>query len=198
MARLSRVLYALLSLLFFSGCGKYASPVPPELAAPKAIEYSKVEVVGDSLTIQWSSPSEDRRGEELGSLAGYSVQGRSTSKIVEVGDESLAFKEIIFVPDLSIESRETARAKARSEGRPARREKGEETLRSHTLTLKIDQLQIPGLLRIVPINYYGEGESTKVIRIAKNGVVATATIFPMAALLDEEESFDAFDSSGDE
>lgn len=53
---------------FTIACGKYGPPLPPSAYAPKAVDGVVISLVGESLNVSWSMPSQDRRGKSLQSL----------------------------------------------------------------------------------------------------------------------------------
>jgi hypothetical protein len=64
---------ALLSVLFFSGCGKKGDPRAPELATPKVIENLSAAAVPEGVQLTWRRPTEYVDGSELTDLTAFVI-----------------------------------------------------------------------------------------------------------------------------
>jgi hypothetical protein len=159
-----------LCLSLNSGCGRYRSPVPPELLAPRPVVNLEVFGQANGVRLSWRAPEEDRRGKELKSIEGYQIQRK---ELVNRGDEtavSVKFKDVAFVKDSHIVTREKLRADARAQGKIGRTIQAPEEL---TIFEYVDTTARKGssyMYQVVPQNQGAtDGVVAEVARVLFNG-----------------------------
>jgi len=167
-------------LVCLAGCGRYIPPVPPEMLAPKAVQNLTIVPSANGVTLSWIAPEQDRRGKELKSADGYSIERKEIVKRGDETDPSIRFTEVGFVRDLHIEKREELRREARAAGKVGRNIKSPAEFTSFTFTDSTPQSGMTYIYQIVPTNQGGvKGQVGQVIRIAFQGaqssVLSTAS-----------------------
>lgn len=162
------------------GCGRYIPPVAPEMLAPRAVENLAIVPSATGVTFSWTAPEQDRRGKELKSADGYSIERKEIIKRGDETDPSVRFTEVGFVEDIHIEKREELRKEARAAGKVGRNIKSPPEFTKFTFTDSTPQTGMTYIYQIVPKNQDGvKGQVGQVIRIAFQGaqsaVLSTAS-----------------------
>lgn len=171
------LLALLMGVVFFIGCGRYRPPIAPEQLAPAAVEGLVVTASDNSVNFTWIASDVDRRGKELKSVEGYSVEKK---ELVHRGDEtdpSIRFEQIGFLEDDHVVVRDRLREEARAAGKIGRRVKAPTENLSFSYT---DTTPVSGktyLYQIVPRNQGGvEGQVGQVVKVVFQGVQSTIVV----------------------
>jgi hypothetical protein len=172
--RLFGVTLLISSLFFASGCGRYRPPLTPEELAPAAVENLVVTTSEKGVVFTWVAADKDRRGKELKSSEGYSIERK---ELVHRGDEtdaSVQFEKIGFVNDSHVEVREKLREEARAAGKIGRTVKAPEEQMKFTFTDTTAKIGKTYVYQIVPQNQGGtEGQVGQVTKIVFKGAQST-------------------------
>jgi hypothetical protein len=173
-SRLLEVTLAILSLLAVGGCGRYRAPLTPEELAPAAVENLIVSTGEKGVVFTWMAADKDRRGKELKSAEGYSIERK---ELVHRGDEtdaSVQFEKLGFVKDTHVEVREKLREEARAAGKIGRTVKAPDEQMKFTFTDTTAKIGKTYVYQIVPQNQGGtEGQVGQVTKIVFKGAQST-------------------------
>lgn len=156
--------------LGLSACGRYQAPLTPEELAPAAVASLAVTTTDKSVVFTWVANDTDRRGKELKSAEGYSVERK---ELVHRGDETdpdVEFEQLGFLKDTHVEVREKLREEARAAGKIGRTVKVPEDMMKFTFT---DATPVNGktyVYQIVPQNQGGvEGQVGQIVKVVFQG-----------------------------
>jgi hypothetical protein len=171
-------LITFLSALFLSvGCGRYMPPIPPESLAPKAAQGLVVTPSEQGVQFAWMAADQDRRGKELKSADGFSIERK---EIVHRGDETdpaVEFEELAFLKDTHVEKREDLRRSARDQGKIGRTVKAPAELLSFSYLDKTPRLGTTYIYQIVPKNQGGvKGQVGEVVRVVFQGAQSAVLV----------------------
>jgi hypothetical protein len=122
------VTVSLLTLSLLSACGRYGSPLSPELLAPRAVQ--KLEVLPDisGVRLTWQAPETDLRGRELRRLDSYRVYRAVVSDSTQaLTDGALDYELLSSLEDRHLFDRERLRDEADAAGRSARKVESDKT-----------------------------------------------------------------------
>ncbi len=174
-------------LVALPGCGKYGPPVPPEALTPQSVQQLEFSAQMEGVTFTWRSPEQDRRGEELMSLDGYTIYRAAIDDFDSyIEDPFEASQELAFIPDSHIMVREDLRKEARLKGLATRKVKVSSDLKSFRY---VDTDLTPGLeyvYMIVPMNQDGEeGEVSQYIRVLFRGDSSEVRMIDQSTLVGE-------------
>ena len=153
-----------------TGCGKYLPPLPPEALAPKAVESLDVQAAPGSVNFSWDASDKDRRGKELQSIDGYTVQRKEIAKRGDETNPEIEFTDVAFVKDTHIEVREELRKEAREQGKIGRSVKLPEDLTHFTFSDTSVKNGKTYIYQVLPINQGDvEGVVTQVVKVVYKG-----------------------------
>jgi hypothetical protein len=153
-----------------TGCGKYLPPLPPEALAPKEVESLDVQAAPGSVNFSWDASDKDRRGKELQSIDGYTVQRKEIAKRGDETNPEIEFTDVAFVKDTHIEVREELRKEAREQGKIGRSVKLPEDLTHFTFSDTSVKNGKTYIYQVLPINQGDvEGVVTQVVKVVYKG-----------------------------
>lgn len=66
-----KLLFALVIIAFFAGCGKKGMLISPEAQLPAPVNDLRAAQMGESFQLSWSIPTQEERGRALKDLAGF-------------------------------------------------------------------------------------------------------------------------------
>ncbi len=66
-----RILFALVIITLFAGCGRKGALISPEAQLPAPVNNLRAEQRGESFQLSWSVPTQEERGRALKDLAGF-------------------------------------------------------------------------------------------------------------------------------
>ena len=151
-------------------CGRYKTPIPPEMLAPRAVDGLQIKGTAIGVSLAWTAPDEDRRGKELKSIQGYSIERKP---LVQRGDETdpkVKFEKLGFVTDKHVQVREKLRAEARAAGKVGRTIESPEEHTKFSFMDSTAKLSSTYLYKVVPHNQGGiEGVVGQVARVTFKG-----------------------------
>ena len=182
-SRLAKGFVVLLFSLFLVGCGKYGPPLPPEAYSPSAVSDVVVIPSVNGLSFTWTSPDEDRRGEDLKDLVHFDIRRAKTEDLVQFLKDPVAESELVGrTYDYSQSLLEKKRKEAREKKLPVRKVKVDGQLRSHTFqdeSVKAGQTYI---YSIVPVNSEGvNGEVLQYVKVKFSGLTSTIQVLDSSA-----------------
>jgi hypothetical protein len=175
------------ALISLSACGRYRAPLAPEELAPAAIESLVVTTTDKSVVLTWIASDKDRRGKELKSAEGFSIERK---ELVHRGDETdptVEFEELGFLKDTHVEAREKLREEARTAGKIGRTVKAPEEKMKFTFT---DSTPVNGktyVYQIMPQNQGGvEGQVGQVVKVVFQGAKSTVVLNVSEEILNQQ------------
>jgi hypothetical protein len=164
-------------LISLSACGRYQAPLTPEELAPAAVEGLVVTTTDKSVMFTWVASDKDRRGKELKSAEGYSVERK---ELVHRGDETdpeVEYEKLGFLKDTHVEVREQLREEARAAGKIGRTVKAPEEKMKFTFTDSTPVIGKTYVYQIVPQNQGGvEGQVGQVVKVIFQGEKSTIAL----------------------
>lgn len=156
--------------ILFAGCGKYGSPLPPELLAPAEVQALEVNAQLEGVTFRWRSPEKDIRGEKLKQIDGYRVYRKELSEANDLANPEVEYVLIGTLGDRHLAEKQRLEREAIAAGRLTRRVKIDEGLTRFEFS---DREVKPGqsyVYRIVPFNQgETEGAALQLIKILFRG-----------------------------
>lgn len=180
-----RVSTFLSALLVLAGCGRYMSPIPPESLAPKAVQGLVVTPSEQGVKFAWTAADQDRRGKELKSADGFSIERKEIVRRGDETDPAVQFKELAFLKDTHVEKREELRKSARAQGKIGRTVKAPPDLLSFSYFDKTPKIGTTYIYQIVPKNQGGvEGQVGEVVRVVFQGVESAVLVKPSKEMED--------------
>lgn len=189
-----KVLRVVAVAVVLAGCGRYRPPLPPEMLAPASVEQLVVTPSTAGVAFAWSAAEKDRRGKELESSTGYSIERKEIAKRGDETDPSVEFSRVGFVQDTHVAVREKLRAEARAQGKVGRNIKSPPEYTTFSFTDRSPEVGKTYIYQIVPINQgrvEGQvGQQAKVVfQGPQSAVVMTTTreVQALAALEDEQQ-----------
>ncbi len=141
--------------VMFFGCGKYAPPIIPELAAPSAVENLQVVAGEDSISLTWTVSDQDMRGKELGQSDKVLVERRTVGEEEVLEDVQEEFVVLAELDDTHVVVRDQLRREARAQGRIGRRIEAPSALSTFSLEDSDLKKDVMYLYQIVPTNQGG-------------------------------------------
>ena len=170
------------AVLLIAGCGKYASPRPPEDFSPAEVKELQVLPGLEGITFTWEAPDQDLRGKELKSIDGYRIYRKEIVKDSEILDTDVEYELLATVTDTHLEELERLREAAREAGKPTRRIKVDDTLIKFQFTDITVQAGKQYVYQLIPVNQGDvEGSYTKLVRVLFRGEASEITIIPYSA-----------------
>ena len=152
------------------GCGRYKPPLPPEMFAPRAVDGLQVKGNALGVSLVWTAPDEDRRGKELKSIQGYSIERKTLVQRGDETDPTIKFEKVGFVTDKHVQVREKLRAEARAAGKVGRTIESPEEHTKFSFVDSTAKLSSTYLYKVVPHNQGGiEGVVGQVARVTFKG-----------------------------
>lgn len=165
-----RLLGILALSILVSACGRYRPPLPPEMLAPAAVEGLVVTPSESGVAFAWTAADKDRRGKELKSAEGYSIERK---EIVNRGDETnpkVEFTQVGFVQDKHVAIRDQLREEARAQGKIGRNVKSPPEYTKFMFTDVTAELGKTYIYQIVPQNQRGvEGQIGQLAKVIFQG-----------------------------
>lgn len=159
---------ALVSVL--SACGRYRPPLPPEMLAPAAVEGLVITPAETGVAFAWTASEKDRRGKELKSANGYSIERKEILNRGDETDPKVKFTQVGFVEDKHIAIRDQLREKARAEGKIGRNVKSPPEYTRFTFEDTTAQRGKTYIYQIVPQNQNGvEGQVGQLAKVVFQG-----------------------------
>jgi hypothetical protein len=170
-----------------AGCGRYRAPLAPEELAPAAVENLMVTTTDDAVVFTWVASDKDRRGKELKSAEGYSIERK---ELVHRGDETdpaVEFEKLGFLQDDHVEVREKLRQEARAAGKIGRTVKAPEDKMKFTFTDPKPKIGSTYVYQLVPQNQGGtEGQVGQLVKVVFQGAKSTVVMNVSEELLNQQ------------
>lgn len=157
-------------ILFFSACGLYKAPVPPEFFAAKKIENFVIKSSGEGLILSWKAPSLDQKKNELKYIDGYKILRKGpVSELKELKQEKFVLNK--FVEDKHLIIQRQMKDQAIKDGKLSRKVKVDDKLKSFEYADDNLERQNYYSYIIIPINQGGvEGETSDLVQVFFDGV----------------------------
>ncbi|MFO0415754.1 MAG: hypothetical protein ACK5Y6_00560 [Pseudomonadota bacterium] len=172
--------------LFVAGCGRYRPPLTPEMLAPSAVESLVVVPSEQGVSFSWVASDKDRRGKELKSAEGFSIERKELTHKGDETDPSVEFKKLGFVKDRHVEERDRLRVEARAAGKVGRTVKSPEQFTKFSFNDKTAARGKTYLYQIVPHNQSGtEGQIGQMVKVVFQGAQSSVVIQPSQEVLDQ-------------
>lgn len=168
-------------VLFLAACGKYAPPYAPEDLSPQAVRDLTVSAAPQGISFEWTTPSDDQRGEELRFIDGYLIRRKLLEHDRDLLDPEVEFEDMAILEDRSLLERERLREEASASGKSTRRVKVDSQIqRFKWLDSAVEAGKVYAY-RVVPMNQDGvEGISDKLIRVEFRGDNSRITMIPLS------------------
>jgi|GEM_PF-1141142 len=172
--------FIFLAIFPLLGCGRYRAPITPEELAPAMVENLTVTTDAKGVLLTWVAADKDRRGKELKSVEGYSVERKELVRRGDETDPQVKFQKLGFVKDPHVEVREQLRKEARAAGKIGRSVKVPEEQMKFSFSDTSPVFGKTYVYQIVPQNQGGtEGQVGQLIKIvfqgAQSAVVTTVS-----------------------
>ena len=163
-----------------SGCARYRAPITPEELAPAMVENLTVTTDVKGVLLAWVASDKDRRGKELKSVEGYSVERKDLVRRGDETDPEVRFEKLGFVRDSHVEVRESLRKEARAAGKIGRSVKVPDEQMKFSFSDTSPVFGKTYVYQVVPQNQGGtEGQVGQLVKIvfqgAQSAVVATVS-----------------------
>ena len=153
-----------------SGCGKYRSPVPPEMLAPKEVVTLDVTATPGQVALKWDAPDKNRQGKELEFIDGYLIQRKEIAKRGDETNPDIEYVDLGFVKDTHVDVREKLRKEARAQGKIGRTVKAPDELMHFAYFDSTPQMGKTYLYQVVPQNQNGvDGVVKQVVKVIFKG-----------------------------
>jgi hypothetical protein len=180
-----RVITFVSGLALLTGCGRYMPPIPPESLAPKAVQGLVVTPSAQGVQFAWTAADQDRRGKELKSADGFSIERKEIARRGDETDPAVKFEELAFLKDTHVEKRDDLRKEARTQGKIGRTVKAPAELLSFSYLDKTPKLGSTYIYQIVPKNQGGvEGQVGEVVRVVFQGAQSAVLVRPSQEMED--------------
>jgi len=157
--------------------------------APKPVDALAVTTSEGGVFFAWTAPDEDRRGKELTSIDGYSIQRKV---IARKGDETnldVPFETIGFVNDKHVTVREDLRKEARAEGKIGRTIESPDQYTTFTFRDSTAQPATTYMYQVHPQNQGGvEGAVREVARVTFKGSGSDIAMVPVTDVVQSDTS----------
>jgi hypothetical protein len=144
------------------------------------VENLTVTTDAKGVVLTWVSADKDRRGKELKSVEGYSVERKELVRRGDETDPAVRFEKLGFVKDSHVEVRESLRKEARAAGKIGRSVKVPEEQMKFSFSDISPVLGKTYVYQVVPQNQGGtEGQVGQLVKIvfqgAQSAVVTTVS-----------------------
>jgi|LakMenEpi03Aug12_release.lakeMendotaPanAssembly.Ray.scaffolds.fasta_scaffold343752_2 hypothetical protein len=167
----------LVAAVAVAGCGKYIPPIPPEMVAPKEVQVLEVFTTPSQVGLKWQAPNEDRRGQELKTIDGYTVQRKEIAVRGDETNPNIEFADLGFVKDTHIQVRERLRNEAREQGKIGRAVKAPAELTHFSFIDSKPQNGKTYLYQVVPQNQGGvDGVIKQVVKVVFKGEASNVVV----------------------
>ncbi len=174
-------------LLSLTACGRYQAPLTPEELAPAAVESLVVTTTDKSVVLTWVASDKDRRGKELKSAEGYSVERKELAHRGDETDPAVEYEKLDFLKDTHVELREKLREEARAAGKIGRTVKAPEEQLKFTFTDSTPVIGRTYVYQIVPQNQSGiEGQVGQVVKVVFQGAKSTVVLNVSEEILNQQ------------
>jgi hypothetical protein len=171
------------------GCGRYKAALPPEMFAPKPVDALTVTTSEGGVFFAWNAPDEDRRGKELSSIDGYSIQRKVLARKGDETNLDARFETIGFVRDQHVAVREDLRKEARAEGKIGRTIESPEQYTKFTFRDSTAKPSTTYMYQVVPQNQGGvEGAIREVARVTFKGSASDIAMVPVTDVVQSDTS----------
>jgi hypothetical protein len=170
----------LIASFMLPGCARYRAPITPEELAPAMVENLTVTTDAKGVLLTWVASDKDRRGKELKSVEGYSIERKELIRRGDETDPEVRFEKLGFVKDAHVEVRDQLRKEARAAGKIGRSVKVPEEQMKFSFSDTSPELGKTYVYQVVPQNQGGtEGQVGQLIKIvfqgAQSAVVTTVS-----------------------
>jgi hypothetical protein len=183
LAKVANLLLAIV-LVLLPGCGRYRAPLTPEELAPSAVQNLTVTATAKEVVFTWRASEVDRRGKELKSVEGFSIERKELRRRGDETDPTVEFDRVGFIADDHVEVRERLRVEARAAGKIGRAVKAPDEELKFTFT---DSTPIVGrtyVYQIVPQNQGGiDGQVGEMVKVVFQGTQSTVVVSPSEEIL---------------
>ncbi len=183
-------LWAILSaviIIGLSACGRYRAPLTPEELAPAAVAGLAVTTTDKGVVFTWIANDTDRRGKELKSAEGFSVERKELAHRGDETDPMVEFEKLGFLKDNHVEVREKLRDAARAAGKIGRTVKPPEDSMKFTFTDATPVIGKTYVYQIVPQNQGGvEGQVGQVVKVVFQGERSTVVMSVSDEILNQQ------------
>jgi hypothetical protein len=170
--------------MVISGCGRYRAPLTPEELAPSAVKNLIVTTTAQAVVFNWRASEVDRRGKELKSTEGFSIERKELQRRGDETDPSVDFDRLGFVGDDHVEVRDRLRVEARAAGRVGRSVKTPDEELKFTFTDVTPVLGRTYIYQIVPYNQGGiDGQVGELVKVVFQGAQSTVVVSPSEEIL---------------
>jgi hypothetical protein len=170
-----------------TGCGRYRAPLTPEELAPAAVENLTVTTTDTGVTFTWVASDKDRRGKELKSAEGYSVERKELAHRGDETDPGVEFQKLGFLKDNHVVVRDRLRDEARASGKIGRTVKAPEDQMKFTFTDATPKTGATYVYQIVPQNQGGiEGQVGQLVKVVFQGAQSTVVLNVSEELLNQQ------------
>lgn len=165
-----------ITVVGFSGCGRYAPVIAPELTAPDVIKFQPITPNAKGVLLSWVAPKEDRQGKKLKKLDGFKVYRRELPlNRLARKDHQGEFELIGVVADTTI----AERIRREKEQRAILKSGRQVRLSQDDLTASfLDTNVTPGgfyLYKVIPFNSLAaEGTTASFTEVLYNGEKSVA------------------------
>jgi hypothetical protein len=169
------------------GCGRYRAPLTPEELAPAAVENLTVATTDSGVVFTWLASDKDRRGKELKSAEGYSIERKELMHRGDETDPTVEFQQLGFLKDNHVEVRERLRAEARKSGKVGRTVTAPEDQMKFTFTDSTPKLGTTYIYQVVPQNQGGiEGQVGQLVKVVFQGAKSTVVMNVSEEILNQQ------------
>jgi hypothetical protein len=176
-----------LALVNLGACGRYRVPLTPEELAPAMVENLVVTTTDKSVDLAWVASDKDRRGKELKSVEGYSIERKELLHRGDETDPTVEFERLGFSKDTHVAERDKLREEARAAGKIGRSVKVAEDQMKFTFTDSTPVVGKTYVYQIVPENQGGiEGQVGQVVKVVFQGAKSTVVVSASEEILNQQ------------
>jgi hypothetical protein len=162
------------------------------MLAPSGVQNLVITPSAQAVTFSWIAADTDRRGKELKSAEGFSVERKELVARGDETDPTVEFKKLKFLPDTHVEVREKLRRDARSAGKIGRTVKSPPEYMTFTYTDTTPAVGKTYLYQIVPINQGGtKGVVEQLAKVVFQGAQSTVVMVASSEAADTTTSMGA-------
>lgn len=171
-------------LILLPGCGRYRAPLTPEELAPSAVQNLTVTTTATEVVFAWRASEVDRRGKELKSAEGFSIERKELARRGDETDPTVEFDRVGFIEDDHVEVRERLRVAARAAGKIGRTVKAPDEELKFTFTDSTPVVGKTYIYQIVPHNQRGiDGQVGEMVKVVFQGAQSTVVVSPSEEIL---------------
>lgn len=185
--RVCEVVFGLVLASNVTACGRYRAPLAPEELAPAAVENLTVATTDKAVVFTWIASDKDRRGKELKSAEGYSIERKELAHRGDETDPTVEFEKLGFLKDSHVEVRERLREEARASGKIGRTVRAPEEQMKFTFTDSTPKSGTTYVYQIVPQNQGGtEGQVGQLVKVVFQGAQSTVVMNVSEEVLNQQ------------